>query len=120
MHEALAANCPPVYERMVGSAPSVPHVPEPQLLTKVPLTAAMPDGSSSRNVTPVSASAVFGLTRVNVSVEVSPTRTEAGEKALAMVGGSGSEPGGIVVQTVPDPVKFIWWMRKSMLGLAAS
>ena len=120
VQDVAAASCPPVKRRMPGSPPSRPQAPPQPELTKLPPTAVMPAGSSSRKVMPLRASAPLGLAREKLSVETSPTRSSSAKKTLESVGGSGASPGSAGVQIVPEPVKFIRWIRMSMLGFAAS
>ena len=60
-----------------------------------PVETVRPLGRVSVKLTPLKATPVFGLVRVNVSVDVAPTATGFGVNALLMVAGVG----------VPQPVK---------------
>jgi hypothetical protein len=91
LQEALTASVPPLNEIVLGAVVDnvPPHWEEDAVGTVRPL------GKVSVKLTPVNATPVFGLVRVNVNVEVAPTATGLGENALLIVGGVG----------VPQPAK---------------
>jgi hypothetical protein len=91
VQEALTASVPPLNEIVPGAV--VVNVP-PHCEDDPFGTVTLP-GRVSVKLIPVNATPVFGFVTVKVSVEVAPTATGFGEKALVSVPGTG----------VPHPVK---------------
>ena len=105
MHDALAANVPPV--RLIVFVPAVAAiVPPPQLPVRpFGVDTTRPAGSVSVKPTPVSVVEVFGLVMVKLS-EVEPfTGIEAAPKAFAMVGGATTVMEALEVLPVPPLVE---------------
>jgi hypothetical protein len=86
LQDALAASDPPLNEIVCGAVVDnvPPHCAEEVVETVSPL------GSVSVKLIPLKATAVFGLVRVNVSVEVAPAATGLGEKDFVNVGEEGA------------------------------
>ena len=104
VHEAVAANVPPV--RLMEPEPAAAVVVPPQLLVSpFGVATANPAGNVSLKAMPVSPSDVFGLLSVKVSEVLAPTKMLDAPKALVIVGGVATVKLAVAVLPVPPLVE---------------
>src|ERR1700687_3903244 len=100
-HELLAEIVPPL--RLIEVLPAVAVNVPPHVLVAFGVAATCrPPGKVSVTATPLKAVPVLGLVMVKVRVEVPPTATLVGEKALLILGGA-TTVREVVLLVVPVP-----------------